>query len=382
MFIKNAILYGEDFEPRRGCLAVEGGRIRAMGDALTPLPGEETLDAQGVRLFPGFIDIHIHGGCGAEISAGKAALDGISRRLAACGVTSFCPTTMTAPQAQLEQTARLVAAHMGREAGAYIHGLHLEGPHISMEKRGAQDARFIRSPSLAEAQALAALAPLKLLSMAPETPGALEFSLAFSLACSSRCRISVAHTNADYEQTRAALAAGFSHGTHLFCAMPPLHHRAPGAVGALLEDPTATAELICDGVHLHPATVRLAFRLLGEDRAVAVSDAVSAAGLPEGSHTISGQVLLRQNGAVYLADGTTLAGSSTDLYAEFLNLLAWGIPERAALKSCTINPARVIGVEKETGSLAPGKAADLLLVQEDFTLQAVMIKGKFCCSPT
>jgi N-acetylglucosamine-6-phosphate deacetylase len=370
----NAIVYGGSFMPTRGAVSVQDGRIRALGETLRAQPGEEVFDAGGAKILPGFVDIHVHGGGGVEIGGGAAALEVVSRRLASRGVTSFCPTTMTAAPATLRESAAQTVAYMGKEAGAYIHGLHLEGPYISVEKRGAQDPAFIRPADCAELERLMAAAPVKLLGMAPEAPGALE---AAGWA-QSRCRVAMAHTSATYEQARAGLAAGFSHGTHLYCAMPPLHHRAPGAVAALLESESATAELICDGVHLHPATVRLAFRLLGEDRAVTVSDAVAAAGLPEGAHSVGGQTMICQNGAVYMADGETLAGSACDLFTEYQNLLAWGISESAALRSCTINPARVIGADAVCGSLAPGKNADLLLLDGGGALLQAMVKGRWC----
>ncbi|MDR1464846.1 MAG: N-acetylglucosamine-6-phosphate deacetylase [Oscillospiraceae bacterium] len=372
MLIQNAIFYDNTFLPRRGGLRTEGMTIAAIGDTLVPLPGEEVLDAEGLRLTPGFVDVHVHGGAGREISEADAgAVQALSLRLARAGVTSFCPTTMTLPPDWLERCVRAVAACLGREAGAAILGVHLEGPYLSYEKRGAQDPRYLRSASLPEAEALAAIAPIALISLAPETEGAL----AFARAAVGRFRLSIAHTTADYAAAKTALAAGFTHGTHLFCAMPPLHHRAPGAAAALLEDEHATAELICDGAHVHPAMLRLALRLLGEDRAVCVSDAVAPAGLPEGSHIINGQGFRCQGGAVYLEDGQTLAGGAGTLADGFRNLLRFGISVRAALKACTVNPARAVGADGSVGSLSPGKRADLLLLDEEWKLRRVMLRG-------
>ncbi|MDR0532138.1 MAG: N-acetylglucosamine-6-phosphate deacetylase [Oscillospiraceae bacterium] len=371
VLIRNAKIYAEN-GPFSGDLGIRDGKIAALGERLSERGWEHVMDAQGLRLLPGFIDIHVHGALGRDVSdALPESLDAISQMLAAKGVTSFCPTTMTLPPEQLEAAVLAVSAFIGSERGAYVHGVHLEGPFISLGKCGAQDARSARWPTMEEFERLCRMGPVKIISMAPELPGALGFAR----QASERCCVSMAHTEADYDQARAAIAAGFRHATHLFCAMTGLHHRAPGLVGAVLDDPHVTAELIGDGVHLHPAAVRLAMRLLGEDRAVLVSDAVAAAGLPEGAYALGGNTYYRRGGAVYL-EGNTLAGSSSHLYDEFRNLLSWGIDERAALKAATINPARVIGVDGETGSIAKGKAADLLLADEDWNLRSVFLRGR------
>jgi N-acetylglucosamine-6-phosphate deacetylase len=373
MQIRNALIFGEDFVPRKGDLRVHNGVIAALGETLLPEPNEETVDAQGLYLVPGFVDMHIHGGMGASVEdADPALLHAMSQALAAQGVTSFCPTTMTLPPEHLERCFCAVSQAMGHEPGAYIHGVHMEGPYIALGKRGAQNARFVRLPDVAEVTRLRALAPLRVLSMAPELPGAAELARALA----PTVRVAMAHTEASLRQAERGLAEGFSHATHLFCAMPPLHHRAPGVVGAIFADKNATAELICDGVHVDPAMVRLAFRLLGAHRAVVVSDAVAAAGLPEGRHWVGGTEFVRARGAVYCADGETLAGGACNLLAAFRNLLAWGLDAGTALRAVSINPARVVGANKKTGSIAPGKAADLLLLRPDWTLAAVWVRGK------
>jgi len=367
MVIRNALVYDESFRPFSGDVMIRHGRIAAVGQRLEE-PLAETIDARGARLTPGFVDIHIHGALGRDVADAAAdSLDAISLTLAGKGVTSFCPTTAAMPPEALEQSARAVTECMGHERGARICGVHLEGPFISQAMCRGRHARW---PSLEEFRRLRDIAPISMISLAPELPGALELAR----QAAPFCRVSMAHTMASYEEALAAIDAGFSHAAHLFCAMPALHHRAPGAAGAVLEDPRVTAELIADGVHLHPAAVRLAMRLLGEDRAVLVSDSVAAAGLPEGRYTLGGVAYHRKNNAVYLENGT-LAGSSCSLYDEFRNLLAW-TNERAALKSVTINPAKVIGKAREIGSVAPGKIADLLLLDDDWSLRSVIINGR------
>jgi N-acetylglucosamine-6-phosphate deacetylase len=372
ILIKNALICGDDFAFFRGDIRANGTAICEIASHLNTFPHEQTIDAAGLRLLPGLIDIHTHGALGYDASDGRAeSLRGIAKHLLAHGVTTFCPTTMTLPQERLVRCMETIAACKEDIGGAKIHGAHLEGPYISHAKKGAQDPRYIRKPSADEIDQLRNLAPVDIISLAPEADGAL----AFARAMAGKCVLSAAHTNATYEEAIAGFAAGFTHATHLFAAMSPLHHRAPGVPGAVFDSPRVTAELICDGVHLSPVTLRLAFCLLGEDRAAAVSDAVAPAGLPEGAYSIGGQVFVRKNGAVYMEDGETLAGSSCDMLRSLQNLIAFGIPERAAIKACTINPAKVIGAQNTIGSVKIGKQADLILTDENYNLVTVVLGG-------
>jgi len=372
MLIRGALIYGEDFTARKGDLAVRDGKIAAIGEHLDPGAWGEVLDARGARLAPGFVDLHVHGGLGYGVSdASDASLDALSRLLASKGVTSFCPAASAAAPEALEACFRAVGEHMGRERGAYIHGVHMVGPFISAARHGAQDARHVRWPSAEELRRLRRHAPVSIIDMAPELPGAL----ALAREISPRTRVAFAHSEATYEEARAGIEAGFSHASRLFCDMPALHHRAPGLAGAVLDDPGVTAALVCDGVHMHPAAVRLAFRLLGEDRAVAVSAAATAAGLPDGVYRIRGAEFHCAKGAVFADQGRALAGGAAQLCDGFRNLMSWGIAERAALRAVTINPARVVGAHERTGSVAVGKAADLLLADENWRLRAVIIRG-------
>lgn len=367
MLFKNAIIYGEDFEPRRADIRTEGGIIAEIGS----IDGDG-IDCTGMRILPGFIDIHIHGCNLADTTDGKRdSVLVMSRWLAGKGVTSFCPTTMTLPAAELEKCFGYAAEAMGHEPGAYIHGINMEGPFISAAKKGAQVEEFIIEPNYDIFSKLNAICPVKLVDVAPEAPGALEFAEQASRICT----VSAAHTTAGYEQARAGYEHGFTHATHLFNAMVGLGSREAGTVGAVMDSSTVTAELICDGIHISAPTLRIAFRILGEDRIAVISDATMAAGLEDGEYTLGGQRVIKK-GAVRLPDGT-LAGSAANLFDEFNNLLSFGIPLRSALKAVTINPARVIGADKTTGSIAVGKSADLLIVSDDFShINNVIIKGK------
>lgn len=367
MIIKNAAVYGKDFSPAVTDLEIENGIIKSIGKS-----DSDGLDFSGCVVLPGFIDIHIHGCNMADATDGNAeSAAKMSRWLAQNGITSFCPATMTLPVDMLKKCFGYVADTMGKEEGAYIHGINMEGPFIAPEKKGAQDAAHILEPSYEIFEELNAICPVKLVDIAPEQNGAEEFIAKASKVCT----VSAAHTTANYEQGKKAIAQGISHATHLYNAMNGLTSREAGMVGAVLDSDSVTAELICDGIHICPATLRITFRALGEDRTVVISDAMMAAGLDEGEYTLGGQRVIKTD-AARLPDGT-LAGSATNLFEEFQNLLAFGIPVKQAIKSVTINPARAIGADKITGSIEVGKNADLLILSEDLKeIKAVFVKGK------
>ena len=368
MILKNAFLADDTFQMIRADLEIRNGLIAAIGE----LHGEDEIDFSGRTILPGFIDIHTHGGMLADCSSGRAAeIQTVSRYLAQHGVTSFCPTTMTLPPEALQSAFTAIRACMGREEGAYIHGVNMEGPYISHEKKGAQAEESIRKPNIEEFNRLNGICPVCLVDLAPEAEGALDFAEEAAKACT----VSAAHTAASYEQAAAGFAHGFTHATHLFNAMTPIKNREPGVPTAVFDSGTVTAELICDGFHNHPAVLRMAFRLLGSDRPVVVSDAMMAAGAGDGEYSLGGQTVFVRNGKATLADGT-IAASTTNLFDEYKNLLRFGVDPQQALRACTINPARAIGADKVTGSVAVGKRADLIAVDDELELTAVFIKGK------
>jgi N-acetylglucosamine-6-phosphate deacetylase len=370
MIIKNAEIYNSDFEPQRADLSVCGETICKIAGNID---GNDTLDFSGCTVLPGFIDIHIHGCRGADVEDASAdSLAVMSDYLVKKGVTSFCPTTMTLPEEQLIEQFRAVSEYMGSESGAYIHGINMEGPYISLEKKGAQSGEYIRLPDIGEFKRLNSICKICLADIAPEAENAYEFAA----EASKICTVSAAHTASDYETAVKAFGSGFSHATHLFNAMNPIMNRKPGAVAAVFDSSFVTAELICDGFHNHPAVLRMAFRLLGEDRAVVVSDAMKAAGCADGDYELGGQTVYVRGGRATLKDGT-IAASTTNIYDEFKNLLGFGIPFKTALKSCTINPARVIGADGVTGSIKEGKRADLVIIDKELNIKAVFVKGRY-----
>lgn len=368
MILKNTVYYNEAFLPQKGDIAIENGILTEVGGTQRG----RGIDLSGCTVAPGFIDIHTHGAMGGDTcDAREESLAGISRHLAHHGVTSFCPTTMTLPFEQLAESLQVARNYRGHECGAYIQGINLEGPYISAAKKGAQCGNYIRNPDFNEFLKLYEICPVRLVDVAPEANGANEFAA----RAKTYCTVSAAHTNSDYETAAKAFDAGFSHATHLFNAMTQLSSRAPGVVGAVFDNDAVTAELICDGFHIAPATLRIAFRILGEDRTVIVSDAMMASGLADGDFELGGQTVYVRDGKALLEDGT-IAASTTNLYDEFRNVLRFGIPFRQALKSCTINPARVIHADKETGSIAQGKRADLLVLDRNMEIRMVIVKGE------
>ncbi len=367
MIFKNATVFGEDFQPCVTDVTVNGEIISDIGKT-----SEAGIDCTGKVIVPGFIDIHIHGCNMADASDCKEdSIAIMSRTLAKNGITSFCPTTMTLPENKLAESFGMISSAMGSEEGAYIHGINMEGPFISPEKKGAQNEKYIKAPDIEMFMRLNEICPIKLVDIAPEMNG----SEAFIKEARKICAVSAAHTTCDYASAKQAFTYGINHATHLFNAMNGLSSREPGLVGAVFDTDGIYAELICDGIHIHPATLRTAFKALGKDRAVVISDAMMAAGLEDGEYTLGGQKVIKK-GAARLEDGT-LAGSTTNLFEEFHNLLSFGIPLEQALRSVTINPASSIGEDKKTGSIAPGKSADMLILSSDFKhIYNVIIKGK------
>lgn len=372
--LQNGMVTGGDWEPVRADLAVCGQRIEAIGETA---PQGTVVDVSDCTLIPGFIDIHIHGCAGADTcDATPEALDAMSASLAEKGVTSFCPTSMTLPEDTLKKVFRNVQNRMGKEPGAYIHGIHMEGPYLSATKKGAQNGAYLLPPDPDGFRRLydACGGCIRLVDIAPEETGAENFVRQVS----PYCTVSMAHTAAGYTEAVQAVGWGIRHATHLYNAMSGLSHRNPGVVGAVLDmarEWGIMGELICDGFHIHPAALRIAFAMLGEDNSVVVSDSMRAAAFRDGEYNLGGLPVTVTDGKALLADGT-IAASTTNMYTEFCNILSYGIPWRQAVKSTSWNPARAIGVQKETGSLETGKYADIVALDRDNRIRLVMIKGK------
>ncbi len=374
MLLKNAIIYNDEFEPVAQNITVEGERIVALDNRED---GDTVLDLAGYTVLPGLIDIHIHG-CGGHDTgeATEEALQAMSTCLVSRGVTSFCPTSMTLPFEELQRIFRNVADCCQKVNGAYIQGINMEGPYIAMSKKGAQNGAYVRNPDKEEFKRLQADCGglVKLVDIAPECDGSKEFIEEIQPLCT----VSIAHTNANYDEACQAIEWGARHVTHLYNAQNGLTHRNPGVVGAVFDKTReygVRAEMICDGFHIHPAALRIAFAQLGEDNSIIISDSMCAAGHADGEYDLGGQTVYVKGGIALLADGT-IAASTSNVYEELRNVLRFGIPKKQAIKSATINPARAIRVDHETGSIKEGKLADLLVVDDDFNIVMVIVRGK------
>ena len=371
------IIGGQVFDPEKGFeereLCTSGTLISAASD------DDEVLDAVGCYVIPGLVDVHFHGCVGEDFSDATAeGLQAIADFELSQGVTYICPASMTLPEEVLTDICRNVANHRrSKKDGAEVVGFHLEGPFLSTAKKGAQNEDFLRDPDIGMLQRLneAAEGCVKLITIAPEQPGAMEF---IRFAADNGITVSLGHTVADYDTAMEAYAAGASHATHLYNGMPSLHHRTPGVIAAAFDSPGVRAELICDGVHIHPAMVRLAFRLFGPERMVLISDSLRATGMPDGCYPFGGQEIeVCGNRATIAGHPETLAGSVTSLMGCLCKAAEYGIPLADAVRAATLNPAAAIGIAHRAGSLDIGKEASIVLLnKDDLSIRAILFRGQ------
>lgn len=371
------MLYTEKFCFEAGVLTIDGDRILAVDKC-----DEEELTAEEKEryILPGLIDIHFHGCVGKDFSDGTAdVLHAIVSFELHHGITTICPATMTLSEEMLTHICSVCAAAvrddritLGIPMRDILKGIYLEGPFLSVEKKGAQNPEYLRKPDSELLMRLqqAAHGLIKIVAIAPETEGALD--------CIRKSikdfRFSIAHTCADYETAKEAIRAGAAHVTHLYNAMPPYLHREPGVIGAAAETEFVTVELICDGNHVHPSVVRNTFRLFGANRIVLISDSMRAAGMEDGEYTLGDQSVRVSGGIAALADGT-LAGSVMNLFDCMRNAIRMGVPREDAVRAATYNPAAIIGIAGEYGVLRAGSMADILITDRGFALKEVIKSG-------
>lgn len=363
MVIKNARVYvGHSF---LDCDIEFEREIVALGK--TDKPAD--IDARGAYIIPGLVDIHTHGGAGYDFSDGdETALPKLSKYYAEHGVTSFLATTMTLDEGSLIKAVSAIAN--GKTSGAKCAGIHLEGPFISPDKCGAQNKNYVLSPDIALFDRLleASGGKIKTVTLAPELEGADELIR----HSAEKCAVSLGHTCADYDTAMRAFSLGASRLTHMFNAMPEMCHRRPGVIGAAL-DTGAYAELICDGIHVHPSAVRAAFKMFGE-RICLVSDSLRCAYMPDGEYDLAGLKVTLKNKKATLSGSETIAGSAISLLDGIKNAVRFGIPLEDAVYSATTAPAKAVGLD--AGEICIGKSADLVMLDENLELMDVYIDGR------
>lgn len=355
-------------------VVVEDGRIVAVGRDVQAR-GAQLVDAGGLYVIPGLVDIHVHGGAGYDtMDATPEALASMAQFFAAHGVTSFLPTTVTASHEQtLAAVANAARCQERSTGGAHVLGVHLEGPYISPKHPGAQPVEHIRPAAAAEYEELFRHGNVRLISLAPEVA---ENRALIGYARARGAAVAVGHSDAGYDQVLEAVELGVTQACHIFNGMVGLHHREPGTAGAALTCDAIYAQAIVDFIHLHPAIVKLLVRAKGVARTVLITDAMRAAGLPDGEYELGGQPVTVADGAARLVRGGNLAGSTLTLDRALRNAIsAADLPLAEALPMATSVPAESIMLAGAVGTLAPGAYADVVLLDDALEVQMTMVQG-------
>lgn len=370
MIIKNAMVYTEEGIFEKKDIYIRDGKFVDLAQE-----EDEIVDGEGCYAIPGLTDIHFHGCVGRDFCDGtEEAIQAIADYEASVGVTTIVPATMTFSEDKLTQIARAARAHKN-EKGAILCGINMEGPFIAMKKKGAQNGKYIHKPDIEMFDRLQKEASglFKLVDLAPEEEGAMEFIRAKK----DEVVLSIAHTTTDYETAKMAIEEGVHHMTHLYNAMNPINHREPGPIIAASDDDRCEAELICDGVHIHPAIVRNTLKMFGPDRVIFISDTMMAAGLSDGMYELGGQPVIVKGNHATLEDGT-LAGSNTNLMECMKTaVLKMQVPLETAVRCAAVNSAKSVGIYDQYGSITPGKVANVVLLSmNDLETKQVILKGK------
>ncbi len=381
-------IYTPDEEIENGVILIDGHHIVKVGpkDKVKLPTGTAVIDNRDRLVVPGFIDLHIHGAAGRDLMEGTPdAVAAVATYLARHGITSFLATTVTASIDRTLHAARglgeiIHASHAShgasdKIAGAQPIGIHFEGPFINVKKRGAHPASQIQKPSVATLERMldAADGTARILSLAPEMEGALAV---LEFARSRGLRVGIGHSNATFEEAERAIAAGATHAIHCYNAMRPFGHRDSGIIGAVLTDDRLSAELICDGVHVEPVAVRMLVKSKGLARVILVSDSLSGAGMPDGNYRLGNFTVHVAGGVCRTVEGN-LAGSTITLDAALRNLASFtGHSYRECLPCATSNPARILGLEKQKGVIAPGADADLAILDQNHYVTQTYVRGR------
>lgn len=366
MIIKNGTVFREDKTFSIGNVYIENGMITDSPDKVTD---KTEIDASGLMVLPGLVDIHSHGAVGCDFSdADVDGLRSILRYERAHGITSYCPTSMTLPMEKLKKIFSTAAQAGDSPDQAHVAGINMEGPFLDPVKKGAHVEEYILPPDVDFFRQLNAACGnmIKLVTLAPNREGAISFIKELH----NETTISLGHTSSDYKTAQMAIAEGANHITHLYNAMMNLVHREPGLIGAAAESPDCMAELISDGIHIHPSAVRAAFSLF-PGRICLISDSMRATGMEDGTYDLGGQEVSVVGKLATLADGT-IAGSATNLFDCMRTAVSFHIPLEEAIAAASMNPARSIGIYDTVGSITPGKRADILLVDKELQLVRVI----------
>lgn len=386
MIIKNINIFDSlSNEPTN--ILITGNKIININHKQSNTPNQQQIDGTGLTVIPGLIDIHLHGCAGHDFCEGtQEALEAIANYELSQGIIAFCPTSMTLPEKQLAQIFANAALFKERQnhgevGGAKLIGINMEGPFVAPEKLGAQNPAYQCNPDVAMFRRLqkSAKGLIKIVNIAPELPGAMDFIDELK----DEVNISIGHTNASYEVTLEAIERGANHATHMYNAMSGFNHRSPGVVGAILSSSNVSVELICDGIHLHPAVIDYTYQqLVAKDRDEAlpifISDSMEATGLPDGNYQLGGLDVLKKGNKATLTDGETIAGSVTNL----MNCLRWTVKNTGlffaeAVYACSLHPAIFLNIADEKyGAIEPGFNADLVLVDSDLNIKYVIQQGK------
>ena len=372
----------------KGTIDIERDKIKAISEngqtsiKDSDMDKEDIIDATGMYVIPGLVDIHFHGCMGQDFCNGTIeAIETIVKYQLSQGVTSISPATMTLSREELKRiftTAGEYSKGLTDEndicSRSSIRGITMEGPFVSLAKKGAQNGDYIHKPDVDFYKEMqeACGGLIKQVAVAPEE----DEDLAFTKEISKECVISIAHTAAEYDIADKAFKEGASHATHLFNAMPAFHHRDPGVIGAVVENEHVYAEMICDGVHIHPAMVRAMFKTLGAERICMISDSMEATGLTDGDYMLGGQAVKVKGKKATLADGT-IAGSASNLMDCLrVAIKEMNIPIEAVVKACTITPAKSLGIDGDIGSLEVGKMADIVILDKELNIVKIIKSGK------
>lgn len=371
MILKNATVLTDDFCFRKCDVKANGNIIESVA-----LNTGEGIDCTGKYIVPGLCDNHTHGCIGYDSSEAFSVdvIDRMSRFYASNGVTTFLPTvTTTSAENALRSINTIADAYKNGVSGANVGGIHMEGPYFSEKYKGAQNPAYLRNPDIEEFTRFneASGGIIRLIAIAPELEGTKEFVSEVSKICA----VSIGHTDADEQQARIAIECGAGCMTHTFNAMRPLHHRNPNAIGAAL-DSDICCEFICDGFHINKTVIRIMYKLLGDERMLLVSDSVRAAGMPDGQYEFSGRPIIVKDGKVRFPDGT-ISGSSATLFECVKKAIEFGIPPESAFKMASYTPAKLARISDVCGSISAGKRADMLILDENFNIEKVIIRGEF-----